>query len=293
MELNPSPLSKCSAYTLLLGCFTFVTMIFQSLLRGNQYQFLGAVLISVSIFSRTVFQLIGIYLDYTTINYAEYFSQLIAAIPVYQMFKWKLFNMVGTSPVLKRIDIDAAFVVIFIRFFYISFESQPANRILFIIEFVVLVVGGPISLFLGVRRENKIIHGIFTIASLILPVHLMYMIVKVWTQSDIISPFIHQRDYLEVKVSTTFYCLMCIFTRIVFLISCIQTFFYFNLGLKEKIYSKDGIFYSYFRSHKENEKWITDDQEETEETEEDIITDSQMDSEYDHRNSVYHYYYYE
>jgi len=49
IELNPSPVSQCSAYTILLGCFTFSTMLFNSILRGNQYEFLGAVLISISI----------------------------------------------------------------------------------------------------------------------------------------------------------------------------------------------------------------------------------------------------
>eukprot|EP01080_Neovahlkampfia_damariscottae_P005698 gene5698-9518_t len=177
--------------------------------------------------------------------------QYSIALPLLRSFGWKLFHVVGTSPQLIRLDYEALITLFLIRTFL--FKTNFINRFSFspyplvVLIMVISLIMAHISIYVGVRRENKYVQILFLLFSVLTLVFVIYHLISLWIVDAGLILKIDASELIETKVVVSIILAVFILIRISLLISGTIMIFHFGSGLKEKVYGKDGVFYHYWR----------------------------------------------
>jgi hypothetical protein len=122
---------------------------------------------------------------------------------------------------------------------------QEITSFIFLSLFYTTILLAPVSLYFGVRKEIKIVQIGYLLFSFLLPMVIIFLLIVMWSADSILHPSIQEK--LETKIIVTFLCVFFFIVRFLLLVLGLLLTFNFGLGLKEKIYTKDGIFNDYWK----------------------------------------------
>jgi hypothetical protein len=164
----------------------------------------------------------------------------------YSLESFRLYQIYST---IIRFDIETTiiFYLIRINLLNLSMETvfQEITSFIFLSLFYLTILLAPISLYFGVRKEIKIVQIGYLLFSLLLPMLIIFLLIVMWTADSILHPSIQEKQ--ETKIIITFLCAFFMIVRLLLIVLGILLIFNFGLGLKEKIYTKDGIFHDYWK----------------------------------------------
>ena len=157
---------------------------------------------------------------------------------------------------LIRFDIEAVIILDMIRHNLFNLAVGGWIGIYmsngFFLIYGLTIVLAPVSIYFGVRKEIKIIQILYLIFSLILPIFVITLLIIFWRTEGILSPLIFEWEIPLTKINITLLSIAFIIIRLTMIFFGILLMFNYGMGLKEKIYSKDGLFHDYWREYSSN-----------------------------------------
>eukprot|EP01080_Neovahlkampfia_damariscottae_P012119 gene12119-5610_t len=271
-QIVVSYVSTFYSQLMLLTSISISLLAFEAVLKGNEYKYLAFMILSIIGVGRGSYQLLRI--NYGKLENPIELTILISAIPLFNGFGWKVFSVAGTSPQLKkafrmyqvystliRFDLETTFILDLIRQNLFNSEIagsyQHWTSAVFYTLYILSIASAPLTIYYGVRRENKKIQIPYLIFSTLLPLFVFAFLISIWVDDRVLSPQILNWERLETKIVITLLCLAFLLIRTIVIFFGILVMFNFGIGMKEKIYSKDGIFHDYWRSSRSSANFLT------------------------------------
>eukprot|EP00761_Pharyngomonas_kirbyi_P010415 gb/GECH01010435.1/.p1 GENE.gb/GECH01010435.1/~~gb/GECH01010435.1/.p1 ORF type:complete len:328 (+),score=51.72 gb/GECH01010435.1/:1-984(+) len=177
-------------------------------------------------------------------------AYFVLCFPVIRSFGWMVFKKVGADNALikyyrvyqtfvssLKIDFTITLSIAFLGFFFIKFEWYTLTG--FIIGLLATFIGSFIAWF-AARYENKLVLTIFLLWSMLLPIYLVYKIVRVLSGHAELhkstTPDSLKSDTIITLVSMG---VIAIFVRAFLILVGVMAMLDFGRGLREQVFKKN------------------------------------------------------
>jgi MFS family permease len=240
---------------------------FEAIWQENEFQLIATLIATISLTIGSVYTLVINSIKYSNRGTnsqaiaALFFSTLIPNIvvflcqiimlmllvPLFRSFGWRLYRVVGVSRMLIKYyrfyviyitlaKLDTLILLVFLisGSYFIKF-SLWYSYLGFSFGMVISLVAAPVSVYLGVKRENIPLQVLFIIFLFGLPIYLIYKIIDIWIKHAVIripTKFITtEKEDLEIRIILTIIASLGLLVRALFIICAVIVTMNFGKGL--------------------------------------------------------------
>jgi hypothetical protein len=255
----PSYTSNFFSALIILTTLSFCYIALDAVLNENEFQLFGFLVMTLAMTARITYQLVRVQISgrlrYMILVPAivVYMCQIgffIIIIPVYRSFGWKLYYKVGTSPelgtsykwyqfylTLVKIDLETCTSLVLMAIWLLNWQTI-VSYVGFGVGVLFTFVIAPFGVYLGCRKEIKIIQWLAIILNSGFPIFIIYNIVAIWVFPNQINLMVPIGEINDIRIILTIMSVFAVLMRVNVLIFGILMTFQQGKGLVD-VFNKD------------------------------------------------------